>query len=513
MNDFSGEPLKRHLVAGIGLLLAIVLGCFIGSSDYRPILLIAFAIAGVTLWFGLGEWFWAITIASSYLAGTFPILGGSFNTFQILMAIGVGKFLIEEVVMRRTRFAKVDRPLLLSMLGFMAIVTWHGIHDRFGMRFLGSSVWGGRNYINVYVGIVAFFVIQSVPQKTAVWTKLPYLVLAVNGFDLLIASVTTLFPASIFKIYPFYSAVGVAGIAELTTGQEDITGRVGALGTFGFYLVLVILAGCSFRRLFHLSNLVRLTGLAVGGLAVLYSGFRSAVFNTAAALMVAAARDLKAGVFLLLPLLAALLVGLSFVNSVIPLPKQVQRSLTFMPGDWDADMASNAAASNDFRGRVWTIWLKEYFPHQPLLGRGFGFKSDWVQADVSRFGKQDYQQMVEVGNIHNGLFAALDAVGIIGTLFFFVWTLQLLWSALRSSFESMGSTKFTLRFISLQLAVSTLTYWLGAVTLGTFLPGAFALAGLLFRLKTDGKRELLSTGVSSRAIESKQEQVALFSER
>ncbi len=38
----------------------------------------------------------------------------------------------------------------------MAIITVHGIQQRFGMRFLGSHVWGGRNYVNVYVGLIAF---------------------------------------------------------------------------------------------------------------------------------------------------------------------------------------------------------------------------------------------------------------------------------------------------------------------------------------------------------------------
>ena len=35
-----------------------------------------------------GRFFWVLTIASSFLGGTFPILGGQFTPFQILMAIG-----------------------------------------------------------------------------------------------------------------------------------------------------------------------------------------------------------------------------------------------------------------------------------------------------------------------------------------------------------------------------------------------------------------------------------------
>src|SRR6476659_6330368 len=101
MNSFSIETAKRLLIAAFGLLLAVLLGSLIGSSDYRPLLFGALALFGVAFWFGSGQWFWPITIASSYLGGTFPIMGGAFTPFQILMGIGVAKFFVEDVIMRR----------------------------------------------------------------------------------------------------------------------------------------------------------------------------------------------------------------------------------------------------------------------------------------------------------------------------------------------------------------------------------------------------------------------------
>ena len=373
------------------------------------------------------------------------------------------------------------------MVGFMGILTFHGIHDRFGMRFLGSDVWGGRNYVNVYVGLVAFFVVQSISVKPKLWNKLPYLVLAVTSFDLMIAVVTTVFPSSIYKIYPFYSAVGTAGVVELLTGQEDITGRVGSFGNFGCVLVAIVLAAISVRRLFGLQNLFRIALVALGSLSVLYSGFRSSVANLFAIFFAAGIRDLRWGVLAVLPLIAALLFGISAVNSsVVRLPKQMQRSLTFMPGDWDPMMARDAAASNEFRQRIWKMWWNEYFPKRPLLGRGFGFQSDWTKPSVYK-GVTDYPQMIEVGNIHNGFFASLDAVGIIGTIFFIAWNIQLLFRTFRVSFDKTNPAGFALRFLGLQLAVSILCYWFGATTLGSFLPGQFALAGVFLKLQSESR--------------------------
>jgi hypothetical protein len=481
MNSFTVETLKPLLIAAFGLLLAVLIGSLIGTSDYRSLLLGALAIFGVAFWFGSGQWFWPITIASSYLGGTFPVLGGSFTPFHILMGIGVAKFFVEDVIMRRTPWAKGDRMQLLMIVGFMGILTLHGIHDRFGMRYLGSTVWGGRNYVSVYVGLIAFFVTQSVSVKSKLWNKLPYLVLAVTGFDLMIAIVTTVFPSSIYRIYPFYSAVGTAGVVELLTGQEDVTGRIGSFGNFGCVLVAIVFAAISVRQLFNLPNLFRIVVVALGFLAVLYSGFRSSVANLFATFFAAGIRDLRWGFLAVLPLMAALLFGLSAVNSsVVRLPKQIQRSLTFMPGDWDRAMEHDATASNEFRQTIWKLWWNEYFPKRPLLGRGFGFQSEWTKPSI--YQGTDYNQTIEVGNIHNGLFACLDAVGIIGTIFFIAWNVQLLFRTFRVSFDRAIPEGFALRFMGLQLAASIICYWFGATTLGSFLPGQFALAGVFLKL-------------------------------
>ncbi|HEY1769206.1 MAG TPA: hypothetical protein VGG02_03005 [Chthoniobacterales bacterium] len=494
MQPYLGEKAKPFLVGTIGLALAIALGTIIGTSDYEHLTFVALFFVGTIVWFGVGQWFWPIVICSSYLGGTFPILGGSFTTFQILMAIGVAKFIVEEIVLRRKALARVDRSLLIALSGFMLIMTWHGIHDRFGMRFLGSQVWGGRNYVNVYVGLIAFFVTQSISMKPSVWNKLPYFVLAVTSFDLAIGIITTIFPSLILKIYPFYSAVGAGGVTELTTGQIDITGRIGPFGNFGCVLVAIVLAAAPIWRLLTLGNFLRLGSFFLGSVAVLYSGFRSALVNYLFTVMVAGYRDLRGRLFLLVPLILVVLFGLSaFNSSILRLPKQMQRSLVFLPGDWDADMVRDATASNDFRFQVWTLWEREYFPQQPLFGRGFGFRSEWAETSVYDPRATDLDQMVEVGNVHNGLFACVDAVGLVGTVFFVVWTAMLLWRTLHVSFDKANPAGFALRFLGLQLAVSILSYWFGAVTLGTFLPQQFALAGVFLRLSrgTSAKPDLL----------------------
>ena len=508
-NPALTQRVKALLICGLGLLFAIFIGTQIGAENYAELLLGTVIVIIACISFFSGRFFWVLTVASSFLGGTFPILGGQFTPFQILMAIGTGKFFLADIGLRRTKINVGTRIDALLIASFMAVLTWHGIHDRFGMRFLGSDVWGGRNYVNVFVGLTAYCVIQSIPINSKLWKSLPPAVLVVTAFDMSIAVITTIFPDSIYRIYPFYSAVSTSGIEEILTGTPDVTARVGAFGNFGFMVIIFILASVSVRKIFSPGNLLRLALLCASFLTVLYSGFRSAVTNVLIAGFVAGVRDLKWAILATLPFVAALLFGLSLMNSeVIALPKQVQRGLTFIPGKWDVDMASNAAASNDFRMKVWTLWWRQYFPQRPWLGRGFGFKSDWARTTTVPHGAYETQQMVETGNTHNGLFSSLDALGIVGTFFFVTWNLRLLGRTFRVSSPKQDPNGMVLRFLALYLAVRIISYWYGALSLGSFLPQEFAIAAVFLRLQNAASSERAASEPEAKAREHTRQELA-----
>src|SRR2546425_5279065 len=92
--------LKALLLCGAGLLLAIFVGWNVGSENYVEVLLGTVIVVVACLALFSGPFYWVLAIASSFLGGTFPILRAAFTPFHILMALGVAKFLIGDVVLR-----------------------------------------------------------------------------------------------------------------------------------------------------------------------------------------------------------------------------------------------------------------------------------------------------------------------------------------------------------------------------------------------------------------------------
>src|SRR5437667_11028910 len=102
-NPAVAQKIQLFVVCVAALLVAIFLGTRIGGEHYSELVLGAVIVLLASVSLLTGRFYWVLVIASSFLGGTFPILGVQFTPFQILMAIGVAKFFVGDVVLRRTR--------------------------------------------------------------------------------------------------------------------------------------------------------------------------------------------------------------------------------------------------------------------------------------------------------------------------------------------------------------------------------------------------------------------------
>src|SRR5262249_8154443 len=97
----------------------------------------------------------------------------------------------------------------------------------------------------------------------------------------------------------------------------------------------------------------------------------------------------------------------------------------------------------------------------------------------------------------NGFLASLDSMGIVGTLFFVIWNLRLLVRTLQVPFRKDDPSGMVFRFIALYLAVSIISYWIGAQDVGSFLSHELVLAGVFLRLQSDQAAVEVSSAVTA----------------
>ena len=76
------------------------------------------------------------------------------------------------------------------------------------------------------------------------------------------------------------------------------------------------------------------------------------------------------------------LVMISLVNLVAPLPPNIQRSLSFLPGTWDQRIRDDANESTDWRVEMWIeVLSSDRYIHDKILGDGLGFSAS-VDGDT-----------------------------------------------------------------------------------------------------------------------------------
>jgi hypothetical protein len=486
------DQLMRRFLATIVLLGAAAVAVWvvrgIAIENYKPLLFFLVGVSGMFLWFVENRWFWPAVVAALFLQGRLQFIPGGFTLFQVALGFGILRFAVDVLVFKKGRIRggpKLDQWLIWIFVG---ILLYHGFSNKFGLRVLGSDIWGGRGYIIILNALLAYYVIQSLPYDGKAWRMLPFVIFLPLGFDLFIQTVTYLVPALVNPIWRFYTGVSLAGMEEF-----DTTERVGAWGGVAIMLATLTVSFFRISEIWRPERVLGLLGVLASVGAALYSGFRSALFAVGLTFVIACWRDLR-GKSMFVGILGLLaLVTLPMIHTgLFPLPKQAQRALSFMPGDWDPAMVKDAQGSLEFRQGIKDLWWEKYQPQYPWFGRGFGFDPRWADFSIERGGRSYdfYDKLIITGNFHNGVLAVLDGVGIIGGIAIFAWTMIVLWRAWRY----LTTVPFTqqhpaLRWVTLYLVVHLISSWLGGMTIALLVEPTFVLGALLLHLITGEKEE------------------------
>jgi hypothetical protein len=464
------------IVAGIGLIIALFLGVFIGGSEtFQLGLIFGLAVLFILLanmrqhiWLLL-PMFWGFTGMVSALPLPFSV-----RDLVVMLVAVVGSALLALRVFRfRNSLHLLDVILLLNLAQVCIVFLSHPV----GLRALSSEQVGARPYFNIAIATIAYLTVSNQIISPKLGRLLPVVMLIPEAFLSAISLMIRAIPSLGHTLVWFYSDFAPT-LQPNNAVMERVTGTV----KFGTGLITAL---CSYFPPFSLLNPVRpmrvllfLAGITM----VLISGFRSQLLTVAAIFLISS--YLRKGTTHVLTVFAGMflaVVVLIVINSAVhPLPLSMQRTLSFLPGNWDSRAVADATGSTEWRLEMWKdIPKSSQYVHNKLMGDGFGFNRAELQAierqAYASGGGMEQEDFMLIGAFHNGPLSAIRFVGAVGLLLYYallIYSAVYGWCLIRAS---KGSDFYPLAlFISLVVIWEPLNY--------TFVFGAYdsALPNTIF---------------------------------
>lgn len=334
-----------------------------------------------------------------------------------------------EAVFTRSLFGKVKGKFtFVCILGYTSILAWHGLP---ALLSVGDGV-GRRLAVMAFAGAGLSYLLLAEKVNLSRLKWLPWIGLipgiVLSTFDL----VNLIIPAALPLTYFIYEGQNWEIIAQYL-GDSGGMVRIAGFRNLGLGLAFLSLTYFAFQKKFRLGRLTIQTVLTIiGGAFVAFAGYRNFVIRIAAGVLIASYARSKA-TFLAVCVSAVLFVGaLLFIQSnVVTLPLTVQRSLSFLPGDWDAATKFEADSGLEWRSEIRSIFFHQIFPNHMLFGRGLVY-DERIASMTWMAESPDFQTeyFVLMQSYHSGLASTLDFVGIIGTAFLIMGCLRAIWNCI-----------------------------------------------------------------------------------
>jgi len=387
-------------------------------------------------------------------------------------------FCIPMFLMRKLPFMFVWREMEFWCLVLTLFVLQVYMRNPVGMNIFGGESVGGKPYATFAICLVSGILLSGlrVPVSDLKWV----LRLSILGglLNLAVSIVGTLVPA-----IGFYTGASKVRsdqpsyLADSSAGDGKIPTRVGFLVAFGTNLALWISSYISPLRACLSPLWGGLVLLAIAAAAM--SGFRNTVVIVGFTFIFGIVyRNRFSGLAISIFGLICALALIAVVNIYIPLPQNIQRSLTFLPGTWEERYRKDAELSSEWRFEIWReVLLTNRWIENKWIGDGLGFKASELARQVNmnnaRIGVSgfDYQReaILANGNYHSGPVQTIRTIGYIGLIFLLIAQIRLAVHAHRQIQRCRNTEWFPLAlFIGIPLVISPIIF--------VFIFGTFASA-------------------------------------
>ncbi len=501
--------LRGLLVGGVCLPLALFLGYQLATPEDRSSLFfVGVAFCALLLPLVL-RWHhsalllcWNLPIVVFFLPGQ-PSLG------IVMAAASLGVSITSRALNKQSPFLKCP-PVTFSLL-FLAALTLFtakmtgGIH---GNAF-GSTTNGASRYLGVFGAIIGYFalVAQPVPPKYA--KLLAYLFILSGTAGIL----HTLFTLAGLE---FLNQLFPAGLNNGRLDSENFTDPYNTLERFtgltvaGGSVCTFILFRFGLRGTFQRGHSWRWLAFIGAFFASLLGGFRGTIVYMFFLIVFLFYFEKLFRTRLFFGFIVA---GLLAAAVILPfseqMPRQVQRAISFLPVNVDADVQEMAYETTDWRLTVWRLALPEV-PQYFFIGKGFNYDSTdmyLTQLGMSTGMYRATDWAMVSNDFHQGILTLIIPFGIFGVLAFAVFC----WGSLRALYANYRYGDPDLLQINTFLLASFIADLIFYIFIyGTFFLDIWSFAGLIGLSLTlnGGVRRAGQTAATNAVAESKPEAAA-----
>jgi len=511
---------ERTIINGLVLLAGMILGPYLITLTFElnQVALLSFAciVALFLVFFFIKDKISIGPFIAGYFGGALNFLPFGLTLVELSSLLVILYYMIHHVALKRSSPGRGPLYILIPMLIIGAIVLYHD--HQFGLRALGGSQMGSRPGLEILVAIMAYLCGINIPCRSAsFFSRLPWWCLLTTLVGSVPFMLTTYFPSMAPYVYYVSGNVNLSAyIASTSGGGVDDTGRNGAFLGVATTLQSVLIAYFPLTTWWRPSRwpLAAMSLLCLYG--VLLSGFRNSLFTFTLIIILSTICYVGWRVVLMLPLFIIIPLALLFVQSShiggFTFPSTVQRTLSFIPGDWDLEVRQSAENSNDFRADISRVYIHEYLRKSPLIGNGFAFdpKEPEAYQDLTHIGSAsdhsyyESKAFIVSKNFHVGWISLYDAVGLIGGAAFIALTLGLIGMVGRLIFQRGADIHSPLFPIKVWIFSCLVTAAVGYfVTFGSFNQSfiSMAMTGIvLVHLSQIERRQPLGTVTPSPQI-------------
>ncbi len=415
------EYLIRWIVTLLGIFLAIYLARSVASGREGFVLGIFILFTGIAAVLAMREKIWVLIPLSWSLTGQLPVLGFPFAARDLVILFVFTAFLLLKafkIVRTKPQTGKLD--IVTYLIIIYLVISF--VRNPVGLEVIETERVGGRPYFICVIGFAAYWTLSKCTLPFYSANRMTNGIFSGSMLEGMLALIVTWFPflafISLVYVGAFLSEVNKLDVFDASSTG---TGRISYLITIGAPLLLYLFARYPFASLLNPARPWRLLLVVVGFICIFLSGFRNALFGAFLYLFLSGyfhrgwAEVVRLGFFSCF-LLMVLAIG---NGSIFTLPLSAQRTLSWLPGQWDPTAVHEAKESTRWRTDMWKEMLTtDRYIENKVLGDGFGFtrRQLYLMEYFARSGDtaSGQENFMISGTVHSGPVSSIRYGGYVG---------------------------------------------------------------------------------------------------